>query len=102
MFVSQSDIEVTEAATAALEAAFKARARLVDKHQGFLGLELLRDVTRAGRYVLITRWKSRDDFRVYLKSQDFKAAHARQHDGIDDAGGGSPLRQFQSVELGSE
>lgn len=101
MFVSQSEIDVGANGAQALEGAFATRSRMVDRHAGFLGLELLRDVTRAGKYVLITRWNSQDDFRRYMKSGDFRAAHARQHEGVEEPQGvgGSPLRQFEAVQL---
>ena len=99
MFVSQSEIEVGADGAGALERAFEARAKLVDRHDGFLGLELLREVGRDGRYILITRWRSQEHFRRYLKSADFRTSHARQHDGVQEATGGAPLRQFEAVEL---
>jgi heme-degrading monooxygenase HmoA len=99
MFVSLSEIAMEEAGGSVLEAAFRARSRLVDGHDGFLGLELLRDVGQRGRYVLVTRWRSREDFRRYMKSGDYRAAHARQHAGLEEASMGTPLRQFETVEL---
>jgi len=99
MFVSHSEIAIEEGQVGDLEAAFRARARLVDSHDGFLGLELLREVGRGGRYVLVTRWRTRDDFRRYMKSEDYRAAHARQHVGLEEASNGAPLRQFETVEI---
>lgn len=102
MFVSHSEIDVGAGGAEALERAFRARARKVDGHPGFLGLELLRDVGGRGRYLLVTRWASREHFRAYLKSADFKLAHARQHPGIEEASGGAPLRQLETVRLDDE
>jgi heme-degrading monooxygenase HmoA len=99
MFVSLSEIAIEDGRTSVLEAAFRARARLVDGHDGFLGLELLRDVGHGGRYVLVTRWRTRDDFRRYMKSEHYRAAHARPHAGLDEASNGAPLRQFETVDL---
>jgi len=83
-----------------LERAFAARARLVDGHAGFLGLELLRDLRSEGRYVLLTRWRSRSDFLAYMRSGDHTRAHNRSHPGLDagDLHGGK-VQQFQSVRL---
>lgn len=99
MFVSHSEIAIEDGRASALEAAFRARAALVDSHDGFLGLELLRDVGHRGRYVLVTRWKTREDFRRYVKSEDYRAAHLRQHAGLEGASPGEPLRQFETVVL---
>lgn len=97
-FVSRSEITVPVAQMAALERAFRERARQVDDHAGFLGLELLRDIRDQGRYVLVTRWRSRDDFRAYMKSGDHARAHERPHEGLDAVGtGGGKLEQFHVV-----
>jgi heme-degrading monooxygenase HmoA len=99
VFVSHSEIAIEEEQVGLLEAAFRARARLVDAHDGFLGLELLREVGHRGRYVLVTRWRTHEDFRRYVKSEDYRAAHAREHAGLEQASPGAPLRQFETVEL---
>jgi len=97
-FVSRSEITVPRDEVAALERAFHERARFVDAHAGFLGLELLKDVRENGRYVLLTRWRTRADFTAYMKSGDHGRAHGRHHDGLtsttSDSGG---LEQFQVV-----
>ena len=99
VFVSQSEIAVPPEQGASLERAFAARARLVDGHAGFLGLELLKDLrAEGGRYVLLTRWRSRADFVAYMRSGDHGRAHERPHDGLDlGALHGGKLQQFQVV-----
>lgn len=97
MFISHSEIHIAGESAAALERAFAERSHAVDRHAGFLGLELLREVGQPGRYLLVTRWSSREDFRRYMKSDDFRAAHARQHPGVVEPEGGAPLRQFEAV-----
>jgi heme-degrading monooxygenase HmoA len=99
MFVSHSEIAMDGGWAGLLEAAFRARARLVDSHDGFLGLELLRDVGHSGRYVLVTRWRTHEDFRRYMRSEDYRTVHARQYAGLEEASSGSPLRQFETVDL---
>lgn len=97
-FLSRSEITVPRAEMAALERAFTQRARLVDQHSGFLGLELLRDIRDNGRYVLLTRWRSRADFTAYMKSGDHARAHERPHDGLQAIhADGGPLEQFHVV-----
>jgi heme-degrading monooxygenase HmoA len=81
-FVSRSEITVPVAEMPALERAFRQRAHYVDGHPGFLGLELLRDIRNNGRYVLVTRWRTRADFTAYMKSGDHARAHDRPHDGL--------------------
>lgn len=98
-FVSKSDIVVAISEESALEQAFRDRAGLVDRHTGFRGLELLRDAHHAGRYMLLTRWRSLEDFRAYMKSGDHARAHARPHLGLGPLGKGGRLEQFVSVLL---
>lgn len=99
VFVSQSEITLPLEQEASLEEAFTSRARLVDGHVGFLGLELLRDLSANGsRYVLLTRWRSRADFVAYMRSGDHERAHQRPHAGLDgSAVQGGKLRQFEVV-----
>jgi heme-degrading monooxygenase HmoA len=96
-FLSRSEITVPREEAAALERAFHERARLVDAHAGFLGLELLKDVRENGRYVLLTRWRSRADFTAYMKSGDHGRAHGRHHDGLTTKSDSGGLEQFQVV-----
>jgi heme-degrading monooxygenase HmoA len=97
VFVTQSEIRVASSQKEALERAFEHRARLVDQHDGFLGLELLCDVRSEGRYVLLTRWRSAACFRAYMKSGDHKRAHERQHEGLGEIETkGGNLQQFES------
>lgn len=98
-FLSRSEISVPIEEMPALERAFSERARLVDRHAGFLGLELLRDIRSKGRYVLLTRWSNRDAFKAYMKSGDHARAHDRPHTGLGPMGVGSggKLEQFDVV-----
>lgn len=96
-FVSRSEITVPPAEMPALERAFEERARRVDSHAGFLGLTLLRDIRGTGRYVLLTRWQSRDHFTAYMKSGDHERAHARPHPGLSPVHGRGALEQFHVI-----
>ena len=97
-FVSRSEISVPVSEMSALERAFQERARYVDAHPGFLGLELLRDIRGNGRYVLVTRWRSRADFSAYMKSGDHARAHERAHAGLGPVkASGGRLEQFHLV-----
>jgi heme-degrading monooxygenase HmoA len=97
-FESRSEITVPVAEMEALERAFEERAHYVDAHEGFLGLKLLRDIRNNGRYVLVTRWRSRVDFTAYMKSGDHRRAHERAHEGLGPVHtGGRGLEQFHTV-----
>ena len=65
-----------------LVARFQERSRLVDRHEGFLGLEILRSFERQPEFLLVTRWRDRECLKAYFQSEDFKAtkaASARQN-----------------------
>ena len=75
MIVAISRFKASGPEAAELEKLFKARARRVDGHRGFLGLEVLRSIGRESTFTLITRWTDRDSLRAYMRSEDFAVAH---------------------------
>jgi heme oxygenase (mycobilin-producing) len=79
-YVAVSEIRVPLEGAAALRAAFADRLRAVDAWEGFVGLELLADRRDPERYVMISRWTSREQFVRYMRSED----HRRSHDRIPD------------------
>lgn len=80
-YVAFSEIRVDDHGVAALRAAFDDRLGAVDAWDGFLGLELLADRRDPGRFVMVSRWSSREVFVEYLHSEDHRRSHARIPDG---------------------
>jgi heme-degrading monooxygenase HmoA len=80
--VAISRFTVPQRAAHEIEERFVRRPRLVDRHQGFLGCEVLKTGIDPVTFVLITRWESRVKLKAYLQSDDFKSVHA----GSDEAG----------------
>ena len=76
-FVVVSDLEVAAVGVEALEAAFGARMREVEKHPGFLRLEVWRDTRREGAYQMVSWWTDEESFRRYMRSPEHKRSHAR-------------------------
>ncbi len=70
-------LEVPSHLAQTLEQRFANRAGEVDKMDGFEAFELLRP-TEGGRYLVYTRWRSREDFDAWRSSRAFEAGH-RQH-----------------------
>ena len=64
-----------DGAVASLEARFRSRPRLVDRHEGFLGIEVLRTTGQDPMFMLVTRWTGRAALKKYMLSSDFRAAH---------------------------
>lgn len=58
-----------------LEQRFAARAGSVDQSPGFEHFELLRPVSGTDKYLVYTRWDSRESYQAWLDSRDFGASH---------------------------
>jgi heme-degrading monooxygenase HmoA len=92
MFVVTNRIPVSEGHEADFEERFRKRAHLIDSSPGFIRNEILRPVTRRmdhktgewvesttpGHYLVMTQWKSEDDFWAWTKSESFRAAHSNR------------------------
>lgn len=76
-YVAVSEIAVPPEGADALRAAFEQRLGAVDHWDGFEGLELLADRRQPGRYLMISRWRSREVFVAYMRSADHERSHAR-------------------------
>jgi len=59
------------------EGRFRDRAKLVDQMPGFLSNQVLRPVNPGDPYVVLTWWKSREDFEAWTRSDEFRQGHAR-------------------------
>jgi heme oxygenase (mycobilin-producing) len=95
-YVAISHLSVADAGAAALEDAFRARLGEVDAWPGFGGLEVLADQRHPGRYLMITRWASKEAFVAYMRS----AAHGRSHariPGGPDAPRAAGFEEFRQV-----
>jgi heme-degrading monooxygenase HmoA len=79
------------------ERRFAARAGRVQEAQGFEGFELLRPNDEREVCLVITRWRSEDDFRAWASSADFTAGHA-QHRRDGPVGTASELWSFDVLE----
>jgi|Deesub1362A_J573_1020465.scaffolds.fasta_scaffold48696_1 heme-degrading monooxygenase HmoA len=56
------------------EKRFKNRKKLVEKQKGFIKIEILRPIEKED-YLIITYWKSKEDFETWVNSEDFKKGH---------------------------
>ena len=76
---------------------FAARAGAVDDQDGFEGFELLRPNDEREVCLVVTRWRSEEDFQAWMKSPDFSAGHA-QHRTDGPVGTASELWSFDVLE----
>jgi heme-degrading monooxygenase HmoA len=76
---------------------FANRAGQVEKADGFEGFELLRPNDDRDVCLVLTRWRSEDDFQAWVNSPDFRAGHA-QHRESGPIGTDSALWSFDVLE----
>jgi heme-degrading monooxygenase HmoA len=82
---------------AEFEERFASRAGKVDAAPGFEGFELLRPNDDREVCLVVTRWRSEEDFRSWLESSDFAAGHS-QHRQRGPVGVTSELWSFDVLE----
>lgn len=78
-------LSVPEGMGPELEQRFANRKRAVDGTPGFEGFDLLRPTSGDNdRYMVLTRWRSQEDFERWLDSRDFQQGHAATGGGQTD------------------
>ena len=90
-------IEVPEGMGDKLEERFAARAGEVENMPGFEGFELLRPSDEREVCLVLTRWRSEEDFLAWVASPDFAAGHAQHRTG-GPVGTASELWSFDVLE----
>lgn len=76
---------------------FATRAGKVSSAEGFEGFQLLRPNDDREVCLVITQWRSEDDFRAWMTSPDFTAGHA-QHRTSGPVGTASEVWSFDVLE----
>ena len=74
-----SRLEIPPDRAAELVRAFRDRSRLVEDAEGFIDLQVWQSDRDAGEILMVSRWRDRDCFKAYMRSDD----HRRSHDRID-------------------
>lgn len=79
------------------ERRFAARAGRVSAAPGFESFELLRPNDGREVCLVVTRWRSEEDFRAWMAGPDFAAGHSGHREG-GPVGTGSELWSFDVLE----
>jgi heme-degrading monooxygenase HmoA len=79
MYVSMSRLRVEVERSDDLIGAFVRRAGLVEFHEGFVDLQVWRSDHDPTEVLMVSRWRDKDAFLEYMRSND----HRRSHDRID-------------------
>lgn len=77
MFVVMNRIQVNPDFAEQFEERFRTRAGEVDKMPGFIRNQVLRPAKADDPYIVLTYWRSQDDFSSWVESDAFKKGHAR-------------------------
>ena len=85
VYVSVSHLRVDADRADELVAAFRRRAHLVDAFEGFLDLEVWQSDPDPTRLLMVTRWRDREAFKAYMRSEEHAISHARIDPELDDA-----------------
>jgi heme-degrading monooxygenase HmoA len=85
MYVSLSRLRISEERAPELIAAFRDRAQLVERHTGFIDLQVWQSDRDKGQLVMVSRWRDRDCFTAYMKSSDHRESHQRIDPELKDA-----------------
>jgi heme-degrading monooxygenase HmoA len=80
------------------ERRFASRAGKVSSAPGFEAFELLRPNDDREVCLVITRWRSEEDFLAWVGGPDFRAGHAQHREG-GPVGTGSEIWSFDVLEL---
>ena len=85
MYVSLSRLRIPEERADELVLAFRARSGLVDDFDGFLDLEVWQSDRDPGELVMVSRWRDREAFKRYMRSEQHARSHARIAPDLDAA-----------------
>jgi heme-degrading monooxygenase HmoA len=85
MYVSMSHLRVDAGRAGELVEAFRNRIGLVDAADGFVDLEVWQADTDPGELIMVSRWRDRDAFKRYMKSQEHQRSHERVDPGLQEA-----------------
>jgi heme-degrading monooxygenase HmoA len=89
-----SRLEIPPDRAGELVSAFRRRARMVEEADGFIDLQVWQSDRDAGEILMVSRWRDRDCFKAYMRSD----AHRTSHDRIDpDLKGDIRLRRLDHL-----
>ena len=85
MYVSLSRLRIGAERAPELVAAFRRRARLVESADGFVDLQVWQSDRDPAELVMVSRWRDRDAFKQYMRSDAHRISHDRIDPSLDDA-----------------
>jgi heme-degrading monooxygenase HmoA len=77
VYVSLSRLRVPAERAPELVRAFRGRLGAVDGWDGFVDLQVWQSDRNPAELVMVSRWRDRDAFKAYMKSDDHRVSHER-------------------------
>ena len=102
MYVSLSRLRVPDDRAPELVSAFRRRAHLVDGADGFVDLQVWQSDRDPGELVMVSRWRDRDAFKAYMKSEQHRISHNRIDPDLDAAIRLERLEHMHTYEVVAE
>ncbi|MEX2394851.1 MAG: antibiotic biosynthesis monooxygenase [Actinomycetota bacterium] len=96
-FIVMNAVTVPKDRAQEFELRFSTRAGKIKDQAGFEAFELMRPADGSERYVVYTRWDSKDSFEAWVRSPDFAAGHSLHREG-GPVGTASELWTFELIE----
>jgi len=94
MFVALSRFTIRNDMAAEVRAAFSARPHLVDKSQGFLGMQVMSPIENPAEFWLITRWTDEQSYRTWHSSHAYHESHSGIPKGLKLVPKSAEIRMF--------
>jgi len=76
-FVAINYIRCDENYVKRFEELFASRAHAIDRLPGFIDMQVLKPSAKGDEYLIVSHWKSEEDFRTWTKSPEFLEGHKR-------------------------
>ena len=102
LYVSLSRLRLPQERAPELVSAFRRRARLVEEADGFLDLQVWQSDRDPGELVMVSRWRDRDAFKAYMKSERHRISHERIDPELDRAIRLERLEHMHTYEVVAE
>ena len=102
MYVSLARLRVPDERAPDLVRAFRRRAHLVEEADGFLDLQVWQADRDPGEPVMVSRWRDRDAFKAYMKSERHRISHNRIDPDLDHSIRLERLEHLHTYEVVAE
>lgn len=84
-FVAINMITCREDYRERFEKLFRTRAHAIDRMPGFCGMQVLKPHRVGDPYLVVSFWRSEEDFRRWVGSEEFREGHQRGFADLEEA-----------------